>query len=85
MFSSGVRRGERGRSGGGSLGRFNRLDFCQVHGEVELDLNRLYISSGMVEAIYVHLQLPQIANDTAPALLEREMHMIARRCSDVIP
>ena len=47
-----------------------RLQFGQVHREVEHDLDWFSVRMGIVIAINVHLHLPAVANDSAPSMLK---------------
>jgi hypothetical protein len=70
----------------GRLGSFvSRFQFCQVHREVENDLDGFGIWVSVVIAINVYLHLPTVANDTLPPMLEGYLHMIAPSSADIVP
>jgi hypothetical protein len=55
----------------GALGGFvRRFQFCQVHREVENDLDWFGTRMGIVVAINVDLHLPTVSHDPASAMLK---------------
>ena len=62
-----------------------RLQFGQVHCEVEHDLDWLRVFVGIIVAVHIDFHLATIAHDTLATMLERHLHMLAWRRSDIVP
>src|SRR5579859_1412897 len=62
-----------------------RLDFFQIECEVEDHLKRLAAIVVLVVAVHVPFQLPAVTDDLLPALLESDLHVLARRRPHIGP